>query len=279
MRCAAVILTLAFLAGSASADQVSAIEKHWRELDFDLVVQSADRILEEASLRKSERLEVLRLKGSALVVLDRRKEAVAAFERIFAIDPDYELPAKTSPRILAVYRPARAAWQVRIEERLATSLGKSYRAVRMKAKVPAAGKGGRAMPVRVELADPGKIVDKLVLSYRRRGHRHYSALTAAANPGTVVLTIPGAFTASAKDYVLELYIRARHRSGSVLRRQGGADRPLVIQMAAGQVPRRKPIYKRWWFWASVGVVAATAVTVPLLMRDVGPQQLIGVDNR
>jgi hypothetical protein len=31
--------------------------------------------------------------------------------------------------------------------------------------------------------------------------------------------------------------------------------------------KKSPFYKRWWFWTGVSAIAATAITVPLLMRD------------
>ena len=48
--------------------ELEAAQAHWAELDYELVVAAADRVL-AASPSKTQRLEALRLKGSALVIL------------------------------------------------------------------------------------------------------------------------------------------------------------------------------------------------------------------
>ena len=95
-----------------------------------------------------------------------------------------------------------------------------------------------------------------------------------ARPGRSTLAIPGELTASRTPYTLELHVQVRHRSGVSLRREGEPDKPLSIAVAAGEVPVATPITRRWWFWASLGVVA---IGTGLLVReviDVGPQHVV-----
>ena len=77
-----------------------------------VVLEAAEAALADPALAAPGRIEALRLLGSALVVLERGADAESAFGRIFVIDPDYVLPASTSPRVRAVFEPARARWQV-----------------------------------------------------------------------------------------------------------------------------------------------------------------------
>jgi len=279
----AAVLALALCApavaqASAAKDALAAAERSWNELEFELTLASAERVLAIPGAVKRERLEALRLKGSALIVLEKKEEAIAAFELMFALDPEYELPESTSPRILEVFRPARAAWQVKVQEKLAIELGESYGALKLVVDVPRSAVGGRAVVVKVTLTDPGKIASQIVLGYRRRGQRFYSTLTARAQAGVIELTIPGSFTESSEAYLIELYVRARHSSGGALRRQGEPDAPIVVQMAAGQVPTRTPIYKKWWFWAGVAGVAVSSGLLIYNARDIGAQQITGVER-
>jgi tetratricopeptide (TPR) repeat protein len=262
---------------SPAKDALAAAERYWQDLDFELTLTSADKVLALSAAKKGDRLEALRLKGSALIVLERKEEAIAAFEKMFALDPEYELPQSTSPRILEVFRPARAAWQVKVEEKLATELGESYGALKLAVAAPRSAKGGRPLVVTVTLTDPGKIASQIVLGYRRHGQRFYSTLTARAQPGVIELTIPGSFTASSEPYLIELYVRARHSSGGALRRQGEPEAPIGVQMQPGKVPTRAPIYKKWWFWTGVAAVAVSSGLLIYNARDIGPQQITTVD--
>jgi len=289
MRRAAIAFTIALSLAAPAVSQAQSVgqkalakaKQHYKALDFDLVVGAADRALATTTITRAERVQALRYKGMALTVLRKKPEATAAFEALFDLAPDYELPPNTSPQILAVFRPARATWQVKVEARLATELGKAYAALRMTLQVPARARGGRALKLPVSLTDPGRIVDKLTLSYRRKGSSHFSTQTAAGRPGRTTLRIPGAFMASRKPFVMELYLRSIHRSGGILGRQGGPERPLLIDVSAGQVPRSRPITKRWWFWPTAVALVASAVAIPLLIHnsiDIGPPRLTAVDK-
>ena len=274
-----VVAQSAAAAGPSTARQrLEQATAHWRDLDYDLVVTDADQVLASADASAVDRIEALRLKGSALVVLGRETEAVAAFEALFALAPDYELPDSTSPRILGVYRPAHAAWQVRQEQRLQMELGRSLAALKLGIEMPPAPRGGQPLAIQAQLEDPDRVVEEVVLFYRRAGTRGYSILSATRLSGRVALTIPAAFTESEQPYVLELHVSARHRSGITLRRQGDAEHPLTLRVEAGAVPRPPPITRRWWFWTGAAGLVAAAVAIPLLVnqaRDVGPQTIIG----
>jgi hypothetical protein len=279
---AAVIVALCALSEAAVADPTADLaeaERHWRDLDFDLVVVAAQRVTADASSTRDQRVEALRLEGSALVVLDRNDEATRVFGELFALAPDYELPEGTSPSILSVFRPARAAWQVGVEERLARELGPDLAAVTMTVRLPPApARGGSPIAVAIDVADPKHLGRDIVLWHRRRGTHEYSSLAAPARPGLTTLSIPGSVTASPKPYDLELHVRLRHASGAVLRRAGTPDEPLSLAVTAGRVPSSdKPITKRWWFWPAVGLVATAAVAIPILAdraRDVGAQDVV-----
>src|SRR5262249_53004569 len=163
--------------------------------DYELCVTASDAALAAPDATPVDRVEALRLKGSALVVLGRDADAVAAFDALFEIDPDYELPDNTSPRILGVYQPARARWQVEVAQRLAAELGDAWTKLALDVRLPRSARGGRQLVVPIKLTDPGRITESLVLAYRRRGERHFSTLQAAAKP-ELELVIPGATLAS-----------------------------------------------------------------------------------
>ncbi len=262
--------------GDSGGDPLAEAQAHWRDLDYDLVIAAADRAL-AAAPADATKIEALRLKASALVVLGRAGEAETTFAQIFAIDPEYDLPDDTSPRVLAIFRPARARWLVGEEKRLATELGPSLAALNLAVKLPAGARGGRPLAVTVDLADPGGIADALVLSYRRAPDKHYSSLTAPARAGATTLTIPEAFTASPTQYTLELYVRVRHRSGLTLRQEGDPEHPVALAVGAGQVPKPTPFYRTWWFYTGALVVGVATVVFISAVVDAGTQPIVVTD--
>jgi hypothetical protein len=278
VRIAALIAVLLCLARPGWADDrtkaqaaVDEANEHWRALDYELVVEAAERALAAADVTDADRVDAWVLQGKALVVLEKTPDAEAAFERVFDVDADFELPDGTSPAITLAFRRARAAWQVKQEDRLRTELGEPYAAMRMTVTIPPEARGGHPIAVRVELVDPGSIASQIVVHYRRQGARNYDTLTARA--GAAELSIPGAFTASDQDYVLEVYARSLSAAGVTLRRDGDPDRPRLIRVTAGDVPKQTPIYRKWWFWTGVAAAALTTAVLVDQARDVGTQGL------
>lgn len=256
----------------ARAD-ISAAKTAWNDAEYERVVETTTVAL-AGTLPDGERVEALRLLGFALVILNRAPEAEAAFARIFSIAPDFALPPGTSPRFQKVFDPARARWQVEEQQRLATQLGSQLASLQLRVELPRAPRGGVPIAIAIELADPGRIANAIVLSHRRTGERYYTTATLPAKTGRSTLAIAGELTASRVPYTLELHVQVRHRSGVTLRHEGEPDRPVALSVAAGEVPTSTPITRRWWFWTGLGVVA---IGTGLLVRevvDVGPQHVV-----
>lgn len=272
---AASALALAAATGAAEpARPASDLAALFADQEYEAVIASADRALAGPALSVDERARVRFLRGAALAVLGRDAEATDDFVRLLGEQPLFAPPAETSPRVLAVYEPARARWQVDRETALWLQLGTAVPALRLDVDAPTTARGGRPLSIAVALADPSAIAATLELRHRRRGERTWSAQTVPAAP-RASLRLPAQLTESSAPYQLELYVEVIHGSGVALVRRGSADDPLVVEVAAGRMPRPRPIYRRWWFWAGVG---AAAIAVPVLIdqaRDVGPQTVRG----
>lgn len=273
---AVVVVALATRGAAAepATQLVARAQAEWDEQEYEKVIAVADQLLAGADASPQQRVEALRLKGSALVVLDRPDDAANAFERLFVIDPDYELPPKSSPRILQVFAPARAKWQVAEEQRLAIELGPAWRALVMHVHLPEHPRGGRPIEISVDLADPSTIADRILLSRRRHGAGYYTTTEQRARAGKLAFTISADDTASESPYSLELHVQAKHRSGVALRREGTPDQPIRIDVAAGSVPRPSPITHRWWFWTGIVAVVVGGAFLVDQTISVGPQRIV-----
>ena len=259
----------------STAQLVARTLGQWNELEYEKVVELSETVLATSDATPAQRVEMLRLKGSALVVLDKPEDAAHVFELLFAIDPDYELPPNSSPRLLAIFAPARARWEVTEQQRLATELGPSLRALEMHVHLPSHPRGGRALDIAVDLVDPGGIADRIVLARRHRGGGYYTTTGQRAHAGSLAFTISADDTASPTPYVVELYLTTKHRSGVALRREGTSDHPLELAIEAGTVPVPAPITHRWWFWTGIAAIAIGSAFLIDHAISVGPQPVIG----
>ena len=97
-----------------------------------------------------------------------------------------------------------------------------------RALLPARAQGGQRLAIGIDVEDPSAVSEEVIVAYRRRGSAHYSTLSTPSRPGALTLDIPAELTASPSSYQLELYARARHRSGATLRREGTPEHPLVV---------------------------------------------------
>jgi len=278
---AAILVGHAAFARPPSAQAGALIDqarKHYHELDFELVVAATDRALALPEANRDQHITALELKGSALVVLGRNHEADTCFWQLFEIDPDHELPPDTSPRVLSVFRPAKARWRVKQQEELALGLGPALGALKLALKLPAKAKGAQPISITADITDPGKIAAELALHYRRTGQQRYATMTTTARVGSNTIQIPGALTAAQKPYSLELFVQLRHQSGVILATSGSATTPHTIAVSAGQPRGTTPVYKHWWFWTAIAVVAASAIAIPIVIdqtRDVGLPTVVG----
>ena len=81
-------------------------------------------------------------------------------------------------------------------------------------------------------------------------------------------------TEAERAFTLEYHVALRHRTGFDLRRDGDADHPHVIAVAAGHTPRW---YELWWVRGVIAAgVAGLGVGGYLYYRsiDVGPQDVV-----
>lgn len=262
-----------FADAEPAAELITRAQAQWDDLEYEGALVAAQSAASATDATTAQKIEALRIAGSALVVLDRPDDAAHVFEQLFALAPDYQMPPKTSPRLLAIFEPTRARWQVAEEQRLATELGAALRALQLQVMLPTNARGGRPIHIGVELADPNAIADRIVLSHRRHGDAYYTTTELRARPGRLTFTISGEDSASRDPYVLDLHVVARHRSGVAVRREASADQPLALSVAAGSVPTPSPITHRWWFWAGIVVVAAGSAYLIDRAIDVGPQRV------
>lgn len=219
-------------------------------------------------------VELYRHLGTAHAVLGDEPAALDAFTRLLAIDPDHHMPAGLPPRVMSPFREAGGFWIDRPKGLTVTLT------------LPASAPTAVDLRVPVTLDDPLQMAATVRLRYRVRGAATFAAVDAPAVPAPT-LTVPAA--ALPGDGELELYAVAYDVNQGEVSGAGSATSPLVVTIAppiavvpdpavaaelglgasapattvgtsgtADDGVAGDPIYKKWWFWTAIGVVAVGA---------------------
>jgi len=105
-----VLIALSILLAGASASGVDEGLVLFERLRYDRAVVVLQRALTEPDLSKHDRRRGLEGLAFAYVVLEDRVNATKAFHRLLDLDPDYQMPAHRSPRLVRAFEDAVASW-------------------------------------------------------------------------------------------------------------------------------------------------------------------------
>jgi hypothetical protein len=271
LAAAVVFFTLAGLAqakpADPAADPYDAARDAEAQLNYKQVVIQANRALEGAN--SHERLvNLYRMLGTANGVLGKGDDAVDAFTKLLAIDPDHHLPRGTSPKITAPFREAGGYWVDR------------PKGLQVLPTLPPEMASGKPLNIPVKLDDPLQLAANVRLSYRLQGEVEWKTLTSPAGPNVAFLVPADQIAARPTDYNVELYFIALGASGSELRLAGDPAAPLTVKVAGVHSndtvvvtttnggtttttttteKKPNPILKKWWLWTAVGAVVVVGV--------------------
>ncbi|MEW5738565.1 MAG: hypothetical protein AB1938_06540, partial [Myxococcota bacterium] len=161
---------------SAPAAAVAQLEALYGNLEYDAVIPAADALLKRTDLTLDQQLEVYRLQGSAKAIVEDPVDAEKPFRLLLRARPDYDLPANTPPKILAVFRKVQSE-----EKALAGKLREVERAriisgLKLLDELPEEAKGGKPLKFSLRLRDPQGSVEAVRIPYRRAGEKTYSSL-------------------------------------------------------------------------------------------------------
>ncbi len=255
LRCAAIALALALVASGAAAQGrpraaaeaarlVDEGRRLYRELEFLGAIEVLERALAIPGLTPARRAEALEVLGAALVVLDRDDEARRAFERLFALDPYYEVREPSgSPKI------ARFVARVRAEVVPDAALDPE---AEVELELPRALRVGQPSALRLR-ASPS--VRRVRLYVRGADETEFAELAAASVAASVFsVTLP----ARPRADELELYAVGRDAQGRVLARAGSPLAPLVLPV---RLDAGGSILEEWWLWTSIGGAVVLGVVL------------------
>jgi len=273
MRVAILVLAVLHAIPAAAEDaRIAAARTAYDELQQERVLELLAPAL-AGPLSDHDRAAALRLAGCAHMVLGDRDAAVETFKRSFALEPDAALePQLASPDARSLFEVARGQWRAALVTEMEAHAAEIAK-LKVIAEAPRTARGGAPLAIGLGVVDPGNLVSRVELAYRKRGQYGFTTL---AQPPRAHLSfeIPSETTESDKAFALEYHVTLRHRSGFDLRRDGDATHPHVIDVAAGHRPRW---YELWWVRGAVAVgVVGLGTGGYLFYRslDVGAQNVV-----
>lgn len=248
------LLLLAVLSttGTAWAQDPETLIADGRQRYADLDYEGAAHALEEAlttpGLSPAAEAQALETLGFAYVVLDRTRDARRAFERLFSIDPYYDVREPTgSPRIEEFVEDVRhdAAPDAALD-----------RGLDVRIELPRSAREGE--PITIRVRTNGGAVRGVVLLVRAETATDWSRIDARRVEGGFEVET------SAEAGTLDVYAEARDGRGRLLGRAASPLTPLHLEVrAAGArdteaAPGGENLAEAWWLWTIVGVVVVGA---------------------
>ncbi len=248
---------------AAESDPVRAGVAAYDALEYERAIALLDAVLGTAqaeSLTREEKILVLRTLALAQFALGREDETRAAFERLLRVDPAHQLDRRLAPRLRVLLEETRAKLAT---QAVAPPPPPGLKAVEVVAQ-PAVGREGTPLALRV--ADPGRDAPMLTLYHRSGGARAYSRVEAhRLAAGGYALTVPGALIHPPS---FEFYLVLLDGAGAPVAGAGSLADPVRLPVSAA--PR--PVYRKAWFWGTIGGVVAAGALAAVLAVTLTPEK-------
>lgn len=212
-----------------------------------------DAAQKKAGNTRDDLVQIYRLRGQAAVMANDRAGAVDAFKRYLALEPASD-GTGLSEESMQAFAEAKEYWSQRTPLKV-EHLPPGTVAPKKKVTVP----------VRIA-SDPLKMIDSREFKYRREGEKEWTTLSMRNE--TLELVLPAnPMPTEGKEYKMQYYITAKNAASGELQSLGDEKTPLAFLVSKDAIPKKPPIYKRWWFWAGAGAVVAGGLSTYFIIES------------
>ncbi len=191
---------------------------------YEESIQTLSAALLRPSNTKEQKIAIYRLLALNYITINRKEEAESAVRGLLALEPEYALPAKESPRFRNFFAEVQKKWEAEGRPGLVTVDKAPPPAVVLRHSVPSEAKHDQSIEVRARIEDPGKRVASVKL-FVRAGSKGKFEERPMNGTGLVSATIPGTLV---KPPLLEYYLEAFDEGGLPVATRGDAEDPLRI---------------------------------------------------
>ena len=240
-------------------DLIQKGQAQFDEQQYEESIQTLSAALLRPSNTQTQKVEIYRLLALNYITLGRKDEAENAVRGLLVQQPDYEIPAKESPRFRDFFAQARAKWEAEGRPGIAKE-EPTQKPVVLKHGSPTQVDPSTNLELRARLEDPDGRVGSVKLYYRSGSKGDFTEAMAQVDATSVRATIPGE---AIKPPVVDYYFEVLDGSGSVIASRGDASSPLriAVQESSG---------KGWVLPVAIGgsVLGAAAIVGVLALAGV-----------
>lgn len=244
---------------AAPADLIQKGQGQFEEQQYEESIQTLSAALLRPSNTQAQKVEIYRLLALNYITLGRKDEAENAVRGLLVQQPDYEIPAKESPRFRDFFKEARAKWEAEGRPGIIKD-EPTQKPVVLKHGSPTQIEAGTNVELRARLEDPDGRTGSVKVFYRSGSKGDFTEALAQVEATSVRVQIPGA---AIKPPVVDYYFEVLDGSGGVIAARGDASSPLRIA-----VP--EPSSKGWVLPVAIGgsVLGAAAIVGVLALAGV-----------
>ena len=155
---------------SSSPEAVLAQAQHlYDTLEYDQVLPLVRNLRARQGLATAILIQAYQLEGSSLAIVGAPEEADSSFRLLVRLQPDFDLPTTTPPKILSVFRRVRDEERTLASQVEALRRGKIVESLSLEGAPPVPRPGGYPIHFRYHLRDPTGAVSAIEVPYRREG--------------------------------------------------------------------------------------------------------------
>lgn len=231
----------------------------FEEQQYEESIQTLSAALLRPSNTQAQKVEIYRLLALNYITLGRKDEAENAVRGLLVQQPDYEIPAKESPRFRDFFAQARTKWEAEGRPGLSKE-EPTHKPVVLKHGSPTQVDAGTSVELHARLEDPDGRMGSVKLFYRSGSKGDFTESKATASGDSVRGSIPGS---AIKPPVVDYYFEVLDGGGTIIASRGDASSPLRIA-----VP--EPSSKGWVLPVAIGggVLGAAAIVGALALAGV-----------
>jgi tetratricopeptide (TPR) repeat protein len=240
-------------------DLIAKGQSQFEEQQYEESIQTLSAALLRPSNTPAQKVEIYRLLALNYITLGRKDEAENAVRGLLVQQPDYEIPAKESPRFRDFFAQARTKWEAEGRPGIVKD-EPTQKPVLFKHGSPTQVDAGTTIELRGKLDDPDGRTGSVKLFYRSGSKGDFTEARADVDGANVRASIPGA---AIKPPVVDYYFEVMDGGGAVITSRGDASAPLRIA-----VPESSS--KGWVLPVAIGgsVLGAAAIVGVLALAGV-----------
>ncbi|CAN5921917.1 hypothetical protein BH11MYX4_BH11MYX4_46400 [soil metagenome] len=240
----------------------------FEEQQYEESIQTLSAALLRPSNTQAQKVEIYRLLALNYITLGRKDEAENAVRGLLVQQPDYEIPAKESPRFRDFFAQARAKWEAEGRPGIVKD-EPTAKPVVLRHGSPAQVEANTTLELRARLEDPDGRMGSVKLFYRSGSKGDFTEAKASIDGSSVRASVPGP---AVKPPVVDYYFEVLDGGGAVIASRGDASSPLRLA-----VPEPA---KGWVLPVAIGggVLGAAAIVGVLALAGVFKSSSSGGGN-